>query len=259
MKDFDPLWWQTIFDELYLVTDGRSVDNDQATCREVDFIVRRLGLDPAERILDLCGGQGRHALELARRGFNNLTVLDYSPTLLRLGREQGNGGDGDCAACFCRADARSLCLADRSLDCVLVLGNSFGYFRDDAENLSILREAARVLKPGGRLLMELTNKRYACEHLQRSTWHEAGEDILVCRERRLDNGGVLARELVLSRQRGLLRENRYFLRLFEPAEIADLLRQGGFAEVDVDDFTPPGTNPTHGMMASRMAVTAVRP
>ena len=56
------------------------------TKREVDVIENALGLYPAARILDVCGGQGRHALELARRGYRQLTVLDYSEFLLDRGR-----------------------------------------------------------------------------------------------------------------------------------------------------------------------------
>ena len=67
-------WWKTLFDEVYLVTDAPFVCNPALTKREVDVIENALGLQPAARILDVCGGQGRHALELARRGYQHLTV-----------------------------------------------------------------------------------------------------------------------------------------------------------------------------------------
>jgi len=62
-------WWSTLFNSIYLKTDGDVVENDENTHREVGVLIRAAGLEPNDRILDLCCGQGRHCLELARRGF----------------------------------------------------------------------------------------------------------------------------------------------------------------------------------------------
>ena len=75
-------WWETMFDEVYLVTDARSVCDEKITGREVDLICRLIPLHWGDRILDLCGGQGRHSLELCSRGFKDCTVVDYSACLI---------------------------------------------------------------------------------------------------------------------------------------------------------------------------------
>ncbi len=253
-RPYDPDWWQHLFDELYLVTDARTVDAPQVTRLEIDFLVDHLRLRPGQRILDCCGGQGRHALELAARGFTHVTVLDYSPVLLRLG--QGNAGGEAFPPGFCRGDARSLGLQSSTFDRVLLLGNSFGYFEDDRENRSILAEISRVLRPGGRVLLDLSSKSVVQDVGSNATWHEADRDILVCRERTVGSLGVLAREIVLSRSEGLLRENRYFCRLFEPDEIRELMLGAGFGEVRVQDGTELDRDqPSYGFMARRMIVT----
>ena len=110
MKDYDEDWWRWIFDETYLVTDARSVCCPETTSVEVDMVLATLGLHPDDRILDLCGGQGRHALELHRRGFKRVTVVDYSEVLLRVGSEDASlaGSVVD----FCRADACEVGLTD---------------------------------------------------------------------------------------------------------------------------------------------------
>ena len=36
--EVDPDWWKTLFDEVYLVTDARTVDDEQITRREVDAV-----------------------------------------------------------------------------------------------------------------------------------------------------------------------------------------------------------------------------
>jgi D-alanine-D-alanine ligase len=248
-------WWRTLFDDLYLVTDARSVDNEQVTREEIDFVVEHLELSPGERILDLCGGQGRHCLELAQRGYPNVTVFDYSHTLLRLGAERA--ACTECGTAFCRGDARELGLADSAFDCVLVMGNSFGYFMEDKENSLILGEIARVLKPGGRVLLDLSNREYVVSRLVPVTWHEATEDVVVCRSRSLLDHGVLAREVVLSKKDGLLRDSHYYSRLFSPKHIGDLLAKEGFGSLCfAGDFRADKKDCTYGMMANRMIVTA---
>src|SRR6266446_9567211 len=77
-------WWRTLFNSLYLETDGDVVENDRNTEQEIDLLIRSVGLEPNDRILDLCCGQGRHALELARRGFKCVTGIDRSRYLIRL-------------------------------------------------------------------------------------------------------------------------------------------------------------------------------
>src|SRR5690348_6319554 len=60
-------WWRTLFNSLYLETDGDVVENDRNTEQEIELLVRSAGLEPNDRILDLCCGQGRHVLELNRK------------------------------------------------------------------------------------------------------------------------------------------------------------------------------------------------
>ena len=42
--DVDPEWWKTMFDEVYLITDARSVCDETLTGREVDVICELLPL-----------------------------------------------------------------------------------------------------------------------------------------------------------------------------------------------------------------------
>ncbi|MDY7001735.1 MAG: GNAT family N-acetyltransferase [Thermodesulfobacteriota bacterium] len=256
MKDFSPDWWQHIFDETYLVTDARTVADPKVTAAEADMLVDLLDLEPGDHILDLCGGHGRHALELSRRGFRNLTVMDYSLFLLEHGRGnlEGNGG-----VRFCRGDARCLGFSQGSFDAVVVMGNSFGYFMDDAENIKIIREINRVLKPGGRLLLDLANRDHVGSNLAPVIWHEADGDVIVCRKRTLKKQGVAAREIVLSRERGLVRESAYFFRLFRRAEIRKILGCHGFDEISIQDGYRSHQDQTDmGLFNNRVLVTAKR-
>jgi cyclopropane fatty-acyl-phospholipid synthase-like methyltransferase len=63
-------WYEEFFDEDYMRFHLRGGAGQAAKApAECDFIVKALDLKPGDRILDLCCGQGRHSVELARRGF----------------------------------------------------------------------------------------------------------------------------------------------------------------------------------------------
>lgn len=64
-----PDWWRRIFNAFYLKTDADVVEDPHITKMELDMFINLLDLKPTPKILDLCCGQGRHSLELARRGF----------------------------------------------------------------------------------------------------------------------------------------------------------------------------------------------
>src|SRR6202521_3776515 len=81
-------WWRTLFNSLYLETDGDVVENDRNTQQEVHLVTLSAGIERNDRILDLCCGQGRHSLDLARRGFQHVTGLDRSRYLIRLARKR---------------------------------------------------------------------------------------------------------------------------------------------------------------------------
>ena len=51
-------------------------------------------------------------------------------------------------------DARRFRLPSASFDCVAILGNSFGYFEQESQDLDVLASAARVLCPEGQLVLD---------------------------------------------------------------------------------------------------------
>ncbi len=253
----DPLWWQTLFDEVYLITDARSVCNEELTRREVDFLVAYMRIGKSDSILDLCGGHGRHSLELARRGYNSTTVLDYSGVLVQLGKAKAAAQR--LPVSFVQGDARSAGLAAERFDFVLVMANSFGYFQDDHDNLQILREAHRLCRPEGRLLLDLLDPGYVVEQFKPFSVHRATEDITVHRKRELTDNLIRVRETVVSRKEGRIRDSVYCERLFKKDELMSLLRQAGFDQVgfksDFSSHIQPGD---YGFMTRRLIVTAVR-
>jgi D-alanine-D-alanine ligase len=254
----EPDWWKAIFDEVYLLTDARSVCNDAITGREIDLICELLPVQPEHRILDLCGGHGRHSIELCSRGFNRCTLLDFSAHLLACARTlcAASNYRMDCI----RADARNTGFTAASFDHVLVMGNSLGYIADGDADRQILVEANRVLRPGGWVLVDVADGAAVRDAFNPSAWHETGADIVVCRQREMHADRICARELVLSKEDGLLRDFTYSIRLYEPEGLTRLIEQAGFEGVGIRrDFSPHPSQGDYGFMNRRMVAIGQKP
>ncbi|HSQ54001.1 MAG TPA: class I SAM-dependent methyltransferase [Candidatus Bathyarchaeia archaeon] len=256
--EVDPDWWKDLFDEVYLTTDARSVCDDEVTRKEIDLLQELIPLSPDQEILDLCGGHGRHSRELALRGFGKCTVFDFSQFLIDRGREAAN--EAGVAIRFLQGDARKTGLPQERFDHVLVLGNSLGYIASPDGDRDILSEAMRLMKSGGRLLLDIVNGGVLKSGFQPAAWHEIGEEIVVCRRRSLEGDIVYTRELVVSKKSGLVKDRTYLLRIYDPDSMRLLLSKLGFSGINViRDFSPFRKTGDFGFMNFRMIVTATKP
>jgi SAM-dependent methyltransferase len=121
-----------------------------------------LQADPSERVLDLACATGRRTLELSRRGFNVVGV-DIHDCLLEVAAIEAK--EEDLWPHFVEEDPRYMDF-EHEFDLVLSLGGgSFEHFDYDEENLRAFEAAARALRVGGRLLMQVPNLLYVERHL----------------------------------------------------------------------------------------------
>jgi demethylmenaquinone methyltransferase/2-methoxy-6-polyprenyl-1,4-benzoquinol methylase len=104
---------------------------------------------PSERALDLCCGTGDLAFALAAQGAE-VTGLDFSEPMLNVARQRTtHHAPRTKAPNFIQGDALALPFAEATFDVVTI-----GYgLRNLADCDAGLREMARVLKPGGRLVV----------------------------------------------------------------------------------------------------------
>jgi D-alanine-D-alanine ligase len=254
----DPDWWKTMFDDVYLLTDARSVCDEDITRREVDLICELLPIRPEHKILDLCGGHGRHSLALCARGITNCTLFDYSQYLIDYARTCAT--ECNYRMNFIQGDARSTGLPDESFDHVLIMGNSLGYIPEPAADRQILTEAKRLLRPGGWLLIDVTDGAAIKDSFSPAAWHEIGTDIVVCRHRDLEENTLYSREMVVSKEKGLIRDCTYCIRLYESKTIGALFEETGFKRVNVHtDFSPHQRTGDYGFMNRRMLGVGQKP
>ena len=251
----DDNWWQNIFDEIYLLTDARSVCDEELTCKEVDFLEGILGLEKSDSLLDLCGGQGRHSLELSRRGYSSITVLDYSKYLVEMGGKiavrEGLSTN------FIQGDARDTGLSAQDFRFIIIMASSFGYCLGEDENMKILRETFRLLLPEGILLLDLPDRDYILRNFKPFSRHQVNDDITVVREKELGEDIIYSRETVTSDKKGCIRDQTYCTRIYSSGKISDLLRQAGFSSVTIQkDFMDRSAKGDYGCMTNRMVVIA---
>lgn len=254
-------WWRTLFTSLYLKTDGDVVENDKNTARDVELLIRAAGLEPNDRILDLCCGQGRHCLELARRGYRYIHGIDRSRYLVRLARKRAR--QVGLSVQFQEGDARKFRLPESSFHCVALMGNSFGYFDREEDDLAVLRLVMRVLRSGGVIAMDLVDGEWMRTHFERRSWEWVDANHFVCRERSLASDGVrlVSREVVVHAERGVIADQFYAERLYTRERIGDLLEQAGFHSIRFHDPIPTDSTREQdlGMMAQRVFLTANAP
>lgn len=254
-------WWRTLFNSLYLETDGDVIENDRNTAQEVDLLIRSGGVERDRRILDLCCGQGRHSLELARRGFARVTGLDRSRYLIRLARKRAR--QRNLPVSFHEGDARRFRLGDGEFDCVCVLGNSFGYFERPEDDLAVLEAVKRALASGGALVMDLMDGDWMRRHFDPRSWEWVDQNHFVCRERDLAGDGdrLISREVVVHAERGVIADQFYAERLYSKERLETLLTGAGFSNVCFHPLLAPDSprNQDLGMVAHRLFLTCQAP
>ena len=182
----------------------------EQSAREAGF-ARRI-LPQGGCILDLCCGAGRHLAALQALG------IDRHLPALR----------GRSAAC---ADMRALPVRSAALDGVTSFFSSFGYLESDEEDLSVLREIARVLRPGGGLFLDLLNREHALANFVESVQRVEEDGTLIAEQRRFDPlKGRLATSFVIVSPSGERTDSDgHSLRLYTLTELAGMLAAAGLA------------------------------
>ncbi len=115
------------------------------------FAVRQAQVTPGDLVLDVACGTGDLSQAFAASPASRVIGLDFTHEMLVVAREKQRGHSGPAAAkiTYIEGDAQCLPLADASVNVVSI---AFG-IRNVADPRLALSEFARVLRPGGRLII----------------------------------------------------------------------------------------------------------
>lgn len=143
-----PNWYEEFFHGLALDLWRNAVTAEQ-TQSEAEFIVGILDLPAESRVLDVPCGNGRHSLELAKRGYR-MTGVDLSEGFIAEARQ---------TAALHQLNIEWIHTDMRNVDSLAIFdgafcfGNSFGYMQHE-ETLTFLKAVNRCLRPGAKLVVE---------------------------------------------------------------------------------------------------------
>ncbi len=208
--------------------------------RQIAFLCSAGVLHLDELVLDLCCGGGRHLAAMAERGVIACGV-DLSPDLLRVAR--GELSRRRTHADLFRADMRALPFANEAFDAVIQMFTAFGYFESDDDNRRVLAEVGRVIRSGGRYVLDLMNKAYVLAALVAESTKEAPGGSVV-ETRRYDAEKKRLEKSATTRTPRGSKTHVESVRVFEPDEIRDWLAAAGFTvdrmlgDFDGSEFAP---------------------
>jgi SAM-dependent methyltransferase len=215
------LWWEDLFNDDYLRTTERV--SDEQIAAEVVFIEESLGVEHGGALLDLACGTGRHAIELARRGYE---VVGLDLSLAMLARAGDDAQDLGAKLNFVQGDMRDMTF-DEQFDGVYCWNTSFGYFEEE-KNAQVVDRVHRSLKSGGLFLLDVVNRDFLVRQSPSLAWFEG--DGCVC----MDEMGV---DFITSRLKvkrtmmlddGRSREIEYSMRIYSLHELGRILHEHGF-------------------------------
>lgn len=165
LTDMSPVDWQAFFTAHAPHYDENGFA--QNTVAEIDFFLNLFPLQRGARILDIGCGTGRHAVELAKRGFD-VTGLDLTPAMLA--RASAKAEAAGVSVNLVQGNARAFSF-DVPFDAAICLcEGGFGLLGagedPDEQAAGIFQSAHRALKPGGSFLLTGLNGYSAIRRFQ---------------------------------------------------------------------------------------------
>lgn len=206
-----------------LFGDGKTY-SPAGTDQEVRFIADVLQLPAGAAVLDLYCGYGRHAIELAKKGYL-VTGVDATEAFLAIARQKA--AEEEANLTFRQLDMRDLDY-NGDFDAVINMFAAFGYFSDD-ENASVLSKVAAALRPGGLFLIDLLNRDWMVRNSLNRYWrHPSGEYVLSYKIE-LRQGVAMMKRVLLNQVTGAKTQYDFVLRAYSLPELSGVLGKSGLA------------------------------
>lgn len=231
-------WFEDFFHGVALDLWRKAVPPER-TRQEVDFFLDVLKPPPGGKMLDVPCGHGRHALELALRGYR-LTGVDISDESIGIARSEAEqmGLEVD----FCRADMREIAW-EAEFDAAYCVGNSFGYLEHEG-TLEFLSHLSRALKLGARFLLETgMAAETVLAHPETRTWFQIADIWLMIEHKYSASESTIDTDYIFVRK-GQVEVRRSFNVVYTVGEIRRMLAGVGlqteavYGDVSKSAFIP---------------------
>jgi SAM-dependent methyltransferase len=221
-------WYRRAFDreyfERWVRSGATSWDPVRDTQHQVDFVVRAMRPEPGAAVLDVACGHGRHAIELARRGYE-VTGVDLSVDLLDIARAEAAAAGVEVR--WVEGDMRDA--LPGSFDAAVCLDTSVGYFDSDEEDAAALANMQAALRPGGRLILDVLNRDAFLDAVNTRYWRELAGGELLLLDRRMDLAtSRLCVDSTIVDADGTRHARTFRMRLYTLAELSGKLGGAGF-------------------------------
>jgi 2-polyprenyl-3-methyl-5-hydroxy-6-metoxy-1,4-benzoquinol methylase len=210
----NPQWYQELFEEMGIEYEDYPFTKN--TENEVSWMIGEYLTNPKMRILDVGCGTGRHAISLAAKGYQNITGIDLSPSMISAAKKvaQEKGVPVDFRVC----DARELPFENEFDAALCLCEGAFGLLENDTENYKILKAVHRSLKKGGIFILTTLN-----------LFRDAEFDPMTCR---------VGMEVEIARKDGKKKTIKCSDRSYTFPELKWVLEQLGFEVIlGADPFT----------------------
>ena len=223
-------WYEQLFENY-----GEKYDREsftQGTAGECDFIEQELEFNKSLRLLDVGCGTGRHAIELAARGYT-ITGIDLSAAQIERARQKASARK--LTIDFGVHDARELPFDAEFDAAVMLCEGGFPLMETDEMNYEILKNVTRALKTKARLIFTTLNGLFPLYHSveqfcgatgngDNATYRSNTFDLMTFRDHNIteitdDSGRKISLEC----------NERYYV----PSEISWLLKSLGWKKIDI--------------------------
>jgi SAM-dependent methyltransferase len=204
----------------------------QGTIGECDFIEREIKCDKSLKILDIGCGTGRHAIELAKRGYA-VTGVDLSESQLARAREKAQ--EAGVSVNFQKHDARSLPFRGEFDLAIMLCEGGFSLMETDEMNFEILKCASKALKDHGKFIFTTLNGLFPLFHSVKEFYEAtAKEGHSACKDCSFDLMTFRDHNtVVFEDDAGNKKELKCNERYYVPGEITWLLKTLQFAKIDI--------------------------
>ncbi|MBL7662616.1 class I SAM-dependent methyltransferase [bacterium] len=211
-------WYLAWFGEDYFELYGHR--NEVEASAQVDFLASQVDLKPPHRVIDIGCGAGRH-LKSMQKFSDKLYGIDTSLTALKLAKTTAPRLN------LALSDMRSLPFPNAEFDLATSFFTSFGYFKTDAEHFQVLQEWKRILKPSGKLFLDLPNREHVMNTLNPRSEKSINQKAIV-EERSLSKDQKRVEKVITISSPQKQKKFTESVRLFSFEEIKALLNAAGF-------------------------------